>query len=178
MRPVANQATVVSEGNDEPSSTHESASVLQLRGTDVNKDWGVVVGTVVAVSEQGAILVQFPDNPVKNPVVARTTVPLLGRDVDRQVVLQFERGNPARPIILGVLLESGLEDRNTSQSWNAGIEADGERLVLTAQRQIVLRCGKASITMTRSGKVLVSGAHIVSRSSGANKIKGGHVEIN
>ena len=55
---------------------------------------------------------------------------------------------------------------------------DGERLTLTADREIVLRCGKASITLTRAGKIIVRGAYILNRSSGVNKIKGGSVQIN
>ena len=42
----------------------------------------------------------------------------------------------------------------------------------------MLRCGKASITLTREGKVLIKGAYLSSRSSGVNRIKGGSVQIN
>ena len=55
---------------------------------------------------------------------------------------------------------------------------DGEQLVLTAQNEIVLRCGKASLTLTRAGKVLIRGTYLLSRSSGVNRIKGGSVQIN
>ena len=55
---------------------------------------------------------------------------------------------------------------------------DGERLEFSAEREIVLRCGKASITLTREGKVLIKGAYLSSRSSGVNRIKGGSVQIN
>ena len=58
------------------------------------------------------------------------------------------------------------------------VERDGERLTLTADREIVLRCGKASLTLTRAGKVLIRGAYLLSRSSGVNRIKGGSVQIN
>jgi hypothetical protein len=57
-------------------------------------------------------------------------------------------------------------------------EADGERLVLTADKEIVLRCGEASITLTKAGKILIKGAYVLSRSSGTNRIQGGSVEIN
>ena len=58
------------------------------------------------------------------------------------------------------------------------IDVDGERLVFTAKKEIVLRCGKASITLTRAGKILIRGAYLLSRSSGVNRIKGGSVKIN
>lgn len=42
----------------------------------------------------------------------------------------------------------------------------------------MLRCGKASITLTRSGKIILRGTYISSRSSGVIRIKGGSVQIN
>jgi hypothetical protein len=50
--------------------------------------------------------------------------------------------------------------------------------VLSAEREIVLRCGAASITLTRAGKILINGSYILSRSTGYNKIKGAAVGIN
>jgi hypothetical protein len=58
------------------------------------------------------------------------------------------------------------------------VEADGERLVVSAREQLVLRCGKASITLTRAGRVIIRGESLLSRSSGVNRIKGGSVQIN
>jgi hypothetical protein len=58
------------------------------------------------------------------------------------------------------------------------VQRDGEQLTLTAQREIVLRCGNASITLTRAGKILIQGTYLLSRSSGVNRIKGGSVQIN
>jgi hypothetical protein len=50
--------------------------------------------------------------------------------------------------------------------------------VLSAEREIVLHCGDASITLTRAGKVIIKGRYLISRSSGYNKVKGAAVEIN
>jgi hypothetical protein len=55
---------------------------------------------------------------------------------------------------------------------------DGERLLLEAEREIVLQCGKASITLTREGKVVIRGADLLEASTGRHRIKGGTVEIN
>lgn len=63
---------------------------------------------------------------------------------------------------------------------DGGLEArvDDERLVLSAEKEIVLRCGRSSITLTRAGKVLIRGRYLLSRSAGVNRIKGGSVQIN
>jgi hypothetical protein len=59
----------------------------------------------------------------------------------------------------------------------SAVEPD-ERLTLTATREIVLQCGRASITLTRAGKVLVRGAYLSLRSSGVHRITGASVQIN
>ena len=55
---------------------------------------------------------------------------------------------------------------------------DGKRVVLEAADEIVLRCGEASITLRRNGRVVIRGTHVESRSRGVNRIKGGAVQIN
>ena len=51
-------------------------------------------------------------------------------------------------------------------------------MIVSAKDELILRCGKARITLTKSGRVLIEGTHVISRSSGANKVKGARVEIN
>lgn len=53
-----------------------------------------------------------------------------------------------------------------------------EELVVTAAKQLTLRCGESSITLTAAGKIIIRGKYIVSRSSGVQRIKGGSVQIN
>lgn len=53
-----------------------------------------------------------------------------------------------------------------------------EELILTAQKQLTIRCGESSITLTAAGKIILRGKYIVSRSSGVQRIKGGSVQIN
>lgn len=127
-----------------------------------------VVGRIVRFDPLG-VAVDFPGNPDRAPVPARSVVPAAQLGIGREVVLFFEDNDPARPLILGVLQPIGLPVQ---------ADLDGERLVLTAQREIVLRCGEASITLTEAGKVLIRGNYLLSRSSGANRIKGAAVEIN
>jgi hypothetical protein len=71
-----------------------------------------------------------------------------------------------------------LKDLRTGKQTSMKIEVDGERIVFRADRELVLRCGEASITLTRAGKVIIRGTYLLSRSSGVNRIKGGSVQIN
>lgn len=66
----------------------------------------------------------------------------------------------------------------TNESPEPPAESRAETLVLAADREIVLRCGKASITLTRAGKVIIRGAYVGIISSGVNRIQGGSVQIN
>jgi hypothetical protein len=63
---------------------------------------------------------------------------------------------------------------------DAPIEAlvDGKRVVIDAADEIVLRCGKASITLRRNGRIVIRGTYVETRSEGVNRIKGGSVQIN
>jgi hypothetical protein len=122
------------------------------------------------LDEKGGPVVRFDGAPEGRPVAARSLVPLDGGCVGREVVLLFEQADPARPLVLGVLRAPRPEPVRT--------EIDGEKLVLSAEREIVLRCGEASITLTRAGKVLIQGAFVLTKASGLNRIKGAAVQIN
>ncbi len=112
-------------------------------------------------------------------VAARTTVPLLRDHRGAAVVVVFEDGDARRPLVLRVLRElCPHEPAAPAPQPRVSVQADEERLVLSAAREIVLRCGEASITLTRAGKVLIKGAYVLSRSSGYNRIKGAAVDIN
>jgi len=137
-----------------------------------------VTGELVAIGEDGCTpLVVYPGQPGTAAVAARTAVDLHAPHIGQPVVLVFEGGDPQRPIVLGVL--------RPTQGWplapqpaQVEVDADGQRMVVSAAQQLVLRCGKASITLTRAGKVLVQGSYLSSRSTGVVRIKGGSVQLN
>jgi hypothetical protein len=131
---------------------------------------GVVVGTVVGLNEMGEPLVSFGESPATEAIVARSTVEIALNQIGCNAVLTLEGGDPCRPIIIGVL--------QPKIQGNREVRLDGERLTLSADKEIVLKCGEASITLTRAGKVLIRGTYLSSRSSGVHRIKGGSVQIN
>ena len=89
----------------------------------------------------------------------------------------FENGDPERPIITGFIQQQPV---TVSLEKNAVKEAriDGKWVRLEAEKEIVLRCGKSSITLRADGKIVIKGMEVVSRAKGANKVKGGTVRIN
>ena len=56
--------------------------------------------------------------------------------------------------------------------------ADGKRVNVEAAEEIVLRCGKASITLRSNGRLVIRGTYVEMQASGTNRIKGGAVLIN
>jgi Domain of unknown function (DUF6484) len=98
--------------------------------------------------------------------------------VGRDVVLTFEDGDPEQPIVVGCLPKKDASWPLTEQLGRVDVDVDGERMVVTAKEQLVLRCGAASITLTKAGKILIQGAYVSSHSSGVNRVKGGSVQIN
>lgn len=138
---------------------------------------GVAIGVLAQLGENGP-MVDFVDNPRSRPIVARATLQLTMTDLGREVALMFEAGDPSRPIVMGLLHQPSLQLAPESTVRSLAHAPDPERMVFTAAKEIVFRCGKSSITLTRAGKVLIRGAYLLNDSSGLNRIRGGTVEIN
>ena len=130
---------------------------------------GVSVATFVGFDGEGRFRVEITGGD--EPVCALSTVGLTGEDAGSQVVVAYEQGSAARLIIIGRV-------RDRAPAPATALRIDGERLVCRAERELELRCGEASIVLTRAGKVLIKGNFVLSRSRGANKIKGAYVDIN
>jgi hypothetical protein len=164
------------------AAAREEASSEPLLGSRVG--W-LVPGT------SGALLVDFEGNPL-GPIPARTTVPLSPEQrqhaiASRQgVVLMFEKGDPSRPLILGLvqevsaspLVDAILEDLPTQEHLEATVDGKPRVIELEGAEEVTLRCGQASITLRRDGKVLIRGTYVETRAMGTNRIKGGSVQIN
>lgn len=125
------------------------------------------------------MLADLPSSPGEW-VTARTTVPLTRAMCGQQAVVMFENGDLRRPIIMGILQMQAVQPLQTDATSAAKttVQVDGESRLIEAEREVVLRCGEASITLTRAGKVIIQGNYILSRSRGYNKIKGAAIDIN
>lgn len=159
----------------------------------------VVIGTIVDVDSFGIPWVDYSGNPQSRPLQALTTASVRKHNIGRQAALLFSEGNPEKPVVIGLIknildqelsAELSLVDtpNQIGVAKDSGLDVsdhqpkkviiDGERMEFTADKEIVLKCGKASITLTRAGKILIRGAYLSNRSSGVNRIKGGSVQIN
>jgi hypothetical protein len=138
----------------------------------------VVIGELVGLTDEGRTpLVVYPGQVGSAAIPARSTVDLHGGHIGKQLVLMLEGADSGTPIVVGVLRDS-QGSLDAEQPGRIEVDVDGDRMVVRGKRQVVLRCGKASITLTQDGKILIQGTYLSSHSTGVNRIKGGSVQIN
>lgn len=149
---------------------------------------GIRVGQIVKIEESGQVWVDYPDNP-RGPVAARLTSSVKrgsltqAANSNNEVLLVFENNDPNLPIIIDILyspIDELLAATSITSETNKPEDfiVDGKRIIFNAKEEIVLRCGKGSITLKKDGKVVIRGTNLISRASVTNKIKGGAVQIN
>lgn len=153
-----------------PQSYDEDPLIEGQRDSRHSRD--ITIGQLIGF-ENSLPKVEYPGNLIPSGLVARSCVQLSEAQLGREVLLAFERGDSNKPIIMGL-----LQPVRDSHASDVNVLIDGKRVLLTGEHEVVLRCGEASITLTRAGKILLRGTYVLSRSSGVNRIKGGTVQIN
>ena len=165
----------------------------------------IVIGSIVDLDGQGRPLVDFNDNPSSVPLVALTTSSISKRHVSRQVALLFNNGDLNKPVIMGLIhnpldellenfeltpvdqeetdpfSESQHEERKQAEIKHLDdnrVYVDGKQICIEGSEEVTFKCGKASITLTNSGKILIRGTYLLNRSTGVNRIMGGSVQVN
>lgn len=152
--------------------THENVAAHSPQ-----KVTGAEIGRLVGVQEDGLPFVDYPSAPGR-PMTAVLATPapdaLLGALVGRHVVLVFEEGDPARPLIVGFVEEPKAERIGAPRY----VKIDGRHLVLEAEHELELRCGSASILLRSDGRIEIKGENLLSHARGLQRIRGAAVRIN
>jgi hypothetical protein len=135
----------------------------------------LVLGQIVDVSPDGKLVVDYPGNefgPIEAGGVCQER--FSGEYAAGHVVLlAFPGQDLLRPIVLGAIFD-------TCHALSPALRAtlDHKRLVLKADREILLECGHSSVLLRSDGKIILRGVEIVSRASRSNKVRGACVKIN
>lgn len=142
--------------------------------------WEGRVGRIVGADEQGQPLVDFAGN-AWGARVARRTVPLdpgtlrAAIESGRPVELRFEEGDAQRPVIISLSPSESLTEPRAAV-MEPEVETSASRII-EGRDELVLQCGKASITLRRNGKVIIRGTYVETHSEGVNRIKGGAIQL-
>jgi hypothetical protein len=132
----------------------------------------VVLGQLLEAQAGLPPRVSWPLGPVAG-AAAHSLVPLRPQDAGAQVALSLG-GSLGQPLILGLVW-------NPAQAPEAApsqVASGSRQLELSAEEELTLRCGKASLTLTADGQVLLHGSYIGSHATGTQRIKGAAVRIN
>jgi hypothetical protein len=142
----------------------------------------VRLGEIVRWDQHGP-LVDFPGNE-RGPLRARVAGAAPGAQLAasagtagarrQEVVLLVDPRASRAPVVLGFLTPIGGDA--TAPDLEARV--DGRRVEIDGRDEIVLRCGEASITLRRNGRIVIRGVDVETRAAGVNRIKGGTVSIN
>lgn len=134
---------------------------------------GVSVLRVAGIDAEGRPLVQ-PEGvefPCPATVVWMTEVPAWDLCIGHRVLVAFPEGEEGGPVILGLLdAPPGTEAPPRKKKE--------KRVRIEGQEEVVIECGKSKISLRADGRIEIRGGHLISRSSGPNKVKGATVHIN
>ena len=151
----------------------------------------LVIGTIFGLDESGEPLVDFALNTAGQSLKAISTLAVTRQHIGRKAALMFKGGDLSSPIIIGLVyspLQEMIEnfelqtaqddDKQKAVSVKHEAEVDGNRLVLEGKEEIVLKCGESSISLHKSGKIMIRGKYLLNRATGVNRILGGSVQVN
>ncbi len=127
---------------------------------------------VIARVEEGQVFVDFDRNPTQAAMLARSTIAVSKADVGSEVALSFVQGQLSQPVV------TGLFRSPEGQGDDMQVQVDGEKVTIVGEKRVVLQCGKASITLTEDGKVLIRGTYFFAQSSGIAQVKGAALRLN
>ncbi len=150
------------------------------RASEASLPEGATLGWISRVDDEG---IWVETDALSTPTLALSVVALSRAELDaaiadrRDAVLLFVAGT-GQPVLLGLRQARPALDAELPGDADLAATVDGKKVRLEGKEEIVLRCGKASITMRRNGRIVIRGVQVESRATGRNRIKGGAVLIN
>jgi len=157
--------------NEEQTSNEMGTTVIGSIGARPSPAEGLAIGWITSVAPQNVPCVDYEGNKA-GPLPARCLRCLMSgtfasmAERRQEVLLAFERNDPLRPVIAGVLLPRGIEEG-----------AAPEQVRIEAHDELSLVCGEGAVTLRRNGEVFVSGTNITVDSLGVVQVRGADTEI-
>jgi len=140
---------------------------------------GIMLGRVTAAGQKGhpimVVIAAFGPEPV---AAADSLVPLTSEHVGRIVALGFKEGDPRRPVVLGLIFDPTHKAPAVRENEDFSVRRENGRVVVEAEKELELRCGKAVVLLRADGRIDIRGGYINSHASAGQRIRGGSVQIN
>ncbi len=128
----------------------------------------LTTATVVDVDDGIVRIAYAPDDaPIRADIaISRSDAGLDRLHVGDDVLVLLRGGDPNRPLVVSTILDRLVAD------------PPRESVTVRADRELVLECGDASISLHADGRVVIRGGYVETYAEGTNRIKGGQVRIN
>jgi hypothetical protein len=133
----------------------------------------VARGVILELHEEGEILVEVAADPPLRLLcdfLQTSDTPSLVLQPGQRVLVCLPRNLEEKGCVLGRI--------GTYVAPEPAEPPDTDRVLVEADKELVLKCGEASVTLTERGQILIKGKDVVSRASRNQRIKGGSVQIN
>lgn len=156
---------------DVKTSSYKTATDIDSRASEPIV--GEIIDVVSKKTSKNQVLVRCVNE--ENVVFEQWVAYMRGLDLKKgnRVLLSKAKNWPVW-IIVGVI----EEEIPFAEETQLDIKVDGKRIEVNGKDEIVLRCGEASITLRRNGRIMIRGVYVETRAKGTNRIKGGSVLIN
>lgn len=147
---------------------------------------GTVLGRVVQVARSGTVLVDFEANQLGHLPALLThrfvqSARAVGDLVGHRVLLTFVNGQADQPVISDLVLDClapKLVEALPGSDRHRTLELSARHVRIEADGGLELRCGKSCIELCPDGRVSVRGEYLVTKSRGAQVIKGSAIKLN
>lgn len=140
----------------------------------------IMRGRIVEITTAGEIRVENDPEGLSMPCdfLRTSSAPLPELNPGDWVLYALDE-TKSHGYVLGLIQKYLPEDEKSyGEPMAATFQKDVQEITFNADEKIELRCGKSSLTMNKDGKIVLKGSHLLSRSSGPNRIKGASVNIN
>jgi pSer/pThr/pTyr-binding forkhead associated (FHA) protein len=151
-------------------ATRDKATQHATTSTPLGIPDGLQLAEIVGLSPAGYPQILVGD---ETRIEADSLVPISTDLIGQRAALTYPQGHADRPIIVGIVQRPAT---CSAISLDNIVEREG-CVKITAEEEVELSCGEASLKLTKSGRIVLRGTYILSRSTGTNSIKGAAIQI-
>ena len=142
----------------------------------------LISGHLDGIDDEGRVLFRAEDARSSVPVAIGIALPdasvVEAARMRRRALVSRTSDAVSRLMLVGLVRERVTSMTRDAAPGELEVNLDGETLRLEGKTRIELVCGRARIVLHKSGRVEVSGTHVLTRSRGAVRIKGATVHLN